>query len=353
MTISQLHFCNPKNLEAASSAVLPDDVPGYIGDLILKNSKSLVWSTHVGGHILCAWQTLQQTIKVTIDVGPALLEVDPDAQPNDCIITAVCSALDTVWCGMITGHILVFSEEQDFLLHFQPYQNDVRFLLPITSIGPCLSEECMVVSGGKKYIKNEYLEDVSDEVFESATAKKQKEVSPLESGTVIVWEALRACHMHQVRILGRADTWASHDNVRRCQQVCEESKSSWGQAAVQLPSEVSCSSKGGETAHSSPHSVASSSSSISQGIQDDPGNDSTSAIEDSISVILPDGKQLVVACQKPVLLEKLQEAVCTQAGISGSVSLFLRSEGGTVELSNQDQLAQYLALKDRPHIYTN
>ena len=72
----------------------------------------------MGGHILCAWQTLQQTIQFTIDVGPAMLKVEPATQPNDCIITAVCSALDTVWCGMVTGHILVFSEEQDFLLHF-------------------------------------------------------------------------------------------------------------------------------------------------------------------------------------------------------------------------------------------
>ena len=114
----QVLFCNPKSLETTSSKALPDDIPGYVGHLTLSNNKSLVWSAHLGGHILCAWQTLQQTIKFTIDVGPALLKVEPDAQPNDCVITAVCSALDTVWCGMITGHILVFSEEQDFLLHF-------------------------------------------------------------------------------------------------------------------------------------------------------------------------------------------------------------------------------------------
>ena len=346
----QLLFCNPKNLEAVSSTALPDDMSEYVGHLTLSSSKSLVWSAHMGGHILCAWQTLQETIKFTIDVGPALLKVEPEAEPNDCIITAVCSALDTVWCGMITGHILVFSEEQDFLLHFRPYQEYVRFLLPIASIGPCLSEECMVVSGGKKYLKNEYLEDVSDNARELDPAKGLKEDSFPEFSTVIVWEALRACHMHQVRILGRGDTWASYDNVRRCEQEWEESKSSWGQVVVQLLTEVSCSSEDGETTHSL-HNVASSSSSTS-GVQADPGCDSTSPTEDMISVILPDGKKLVVACQKPVLLQKLQEGVCAQASISGSVSLFLRNEGGTVELSNQDQLAQYMALKDRPHIYT-
>ena len=75
--------------------------------------------------------------------------------------------------------------------------------------------------------------------------------------------------------------------------------------------------------------------------------------QDRISVILPDGKKLLVVCQKPVLLKKLQEGVCTQAGISSSVSLFLKREGGTVELSNQDQLDWYLELNDRPHIYAN
>ena len=92
----QVLFCNPKNLETTSSKALPDNIPGYVGHLTLSNNKSLVWSAHFGGCILCAWETLQQTIKFTIDVGPVLLKVEPDAQPNDCVITAVCSALDTV-----------------------------------------------------------------------------------------------------------------------------------------------------------------------------------------------------------------------------------------------------------------
>ena len=41
---------------------------------------------------------------------------------------------------------------------------------------------------------------------------------------VCLWEALRACHMHQVRILDKTDTWASHDNVWRCEQEWKESK---------------------------------------------------------------------------------------------------------------------------------
>ena len=345
----QVFFCNTKTLETTSSKALPDGIPGYVGHLTLSNSKSLVWSAHVGGHVLCAWQTLQQTIKFTIDVGPALMKVEPDAQPNDCVITAVCSALDTVWCGMITGHILVFSEEQDFLLHFRPYLQYVRFLLPIASIGPCLSEECMVVSGGKEYIKNEYLEEVSDDPRESDAVKRHKEHSTLESGTAIVWEALRACHMHQVRILGRGDTWASHGNVWRCEEEWEESKGGWGQGVLQLLSEVSCFSKGAEAADSSCNITSSGTPDIQTA---DPGCDSMSVTEDRISVILPDGNKLLVVCQKPVLLKKLQEGVCTQAGISSSVSLFVKREGDTVELSGQDQLDQYLALKDRPHIYT-
>ena len=94
------------------------------------------------------------------------------------------------------------------------------------------------MSGGKRYIKNEYLEDVSDDVFESDAAKKQKDNSPVGSGTVVVWEALRACYMHQVRILAKGDTWASHDNVQKCEQEWEESKKKMGQSLGNL----SCSS---------------------------------------------------------------------------------------------------------------
>ena len=86
-------------------------------------------------------------------------------------------------------------------------------------------------------------------------------------------------------------------------------------------------------------------------MQDTPGYDSTT--EDKIAVILPNGKKLLVVCQKPVLLKKHKEGVCTQPNISGSMSLFLRREDSTVELSNQDQFDQYLALQDRPYIYTN
>ena len=336
-----LLFCDPKNLKTTSSTVLPDDIPGYVGHLTLSNSKSLVWSAQMGGHILCAWQTLQQTIKFTIDVGPAMLKVEPDTQPNDCIITAMCSALDTVWCGMVTGHILVFSEKQDFLLHFQPYQERIRFLLPITSTGPCLSEECMVVSGGKKYIKNEYLEDISDDVFESDAAKKQKDNSPVGSGTVVVWEALRACYMHQVRILGEGDTWASYDNVQRCEQEWEECKRG-AQSSNGVPT-----SKEGQKEHSK----GSKGTVPSEDMQPRKCMRMESHAQDRIPVILPDGKKLLVVCQKPVLLKRLQEGVCTQGNITDRVSLFWRNEGGQVKLSNQDQLAKYIALRDRPHIY--
>ena len=227
----QLLFCNTKTLQAKSSATLPDDIPGSIGHLCLgtpsfhtsRGDKSLVWSAHMGGHILCAWQTLQQTIKFTIDVGPALLKVEPEAQPNDCVITAVCSPVDTVWCGMITGHILVFSEEQEFLLHFRPYQHNVRFLCVVPSTGPC-NRECMVLSGGKKYLKNSYLEDVSDDVNAPDSPSVAEEVKESTAGTVILWEAIQACHMHQVRMLCKGDPWTSHEMIDKYQMEWEESR---------------------------------------------------------------------------------------------------------------------------------
>ena len=71
--------------------------------------------------------------------------------------------------------------------------------------------------------------------------------------------------------------------------------------------------KGEEATHSS-HKVTSRSSSILEDMQDSPGYDSTT--EDKIAVILPNGKKLLVVCQKPVLLKKLKESVCTKPDIS-------------------------------------
>ena len=152
--------------------------------------------------------------------------------------------------------------------------------------------------------------------------------------------------MHQVRILGRADTWASHGNVQRCEQEWEEIKSSCRETTnspscfsndrdtthssynitfsrmedvIQTDPQLMsasrdnkifsrdpCSNKGEEATHSS-DKVTSSSSSILEDMQDSPGYDSTT--EDKIAVILPNGKKLLVACQKPVLPKKLKE-VC-------------------------------------------
>ena len=147
--------------------------------------------------------------------------------------------------------------------------------------------------------------------------------------------------MHQVRILGRGDTWASHGNVQRCEEEWKES-----QRGAQLHSGVSASKEGRME-----HSTRSERIVPSDDLRPRRRVRTQSHAQDKISVIIPDAKKLLVVCQKPVLLNKLQEAVCTQAGISGSVSLFLKREGSTVELSNQDQLRQYLELKERPHIY--
>ena len=147
--------------------------------------------------------------------------------------------------------------------------------------------------------------------------------------------------MHQVRILGRGDTWASHDNVRMCEQELEESR-----RRAQSHSGVSASKE-----ERTEHSTRSEGLIPSDDLQPRRRVRTQSHAQDRISVILSNGKKLLVVCEKPVLLKKLQEGVCTQAGISGSVSLFVKREGSTVELSKQDQLRQYLELKDRPHIY--
>ena len=82
----------------------------------------------------------------------------------------------------------------------------------------------MVLSGGKRYLKNCYLEGVSDDANAPDIPATPEEVMESTAGTVILWEALQACHMHQVRMLSKGDAWTSHEMINKYQKEWEESQ---------------------------------------------------------------------------------------------------------------------------------
>ena len=337
---NQMLFCNLNTLEKMRSSSLPTDVPGYVGQLSVNDSKSLVWSAHLGGRMMCAWDIQHQSVKFSIGVRKVLSLIAPESTPNVQVITAMCCALDTIWCGMGTGHIVIFSSQGDLLLHFHPYHDYVRFLVPITSAGPCNSEECMILSGGKKYARNVYLEDVSDDPMQPDVpedrTKEPRLVKPnvKESGTIVLWEALRSCYLRQMKILSSGDTWQSYDLVR-------DHKRRWEESETVSLSAGDCANLVKETKFKEQEDLQPKKRLRTQ----------TFALE-SIAVRLPSGDVEQVKCPKPVLLKKLL-AIIRSEGIVGEEKTvlflsYLGADNSVVNVANQNDMDQFIAIKNRP-----
>ena len=100
--------------------------------------------------ILSAWDAHNKFHMYDVDTGKRLKKISPDTKDNDLLITAMTPALDTVWVGMASGHIMVFHKDE-VLSWFHPYEGYVRFLTCIPSAGPCEMEKAIVASGSKGF----------------------------------------------------------------------------------------------------------------------------------------------------------------------------------------------------------
>ena len=112
-------------------------------------------------------------------------------------------ALDTVWVGMASGHILVFHKEQLLSLVYL-FEDYVHFLTCIPSSGPCGTEKCMVASGGKN-IKPQ---------IPLCTSKHKKDRS---TSRVVICEAYDAKTMKQIMLIEERSPGylENYDTVRR------------------------------------------------------------------------------------------------------------------------------------------
>ena len=117
------------------------------------------------------------------------------------LISAMTPALDTIWVGMESGLIMVFSLEKPRLLtYFQPYKSYIRFLYCIKGPGVCGSEEYIVLCGGKHYHQAE---------VDGSPNKQHTRKKDTDPGTVTVWEVVSASRLTQMCQLTAADTWVN------------------------------------------------------------------------------------------------------------------------------------------------
>ena len=130
---------------------------------------------------------------------------------SDYDIIVLTPALDTVFVGMATGHIMVF-HEQLVMMITRPYTEYVRFLCPILSEGPCQTEKCMVLSGAKGFTSPlpEY-----DVVL--STADSEEEKGHQSAGVLVMFEAYPGPMIKQMKCLedDEGSYLASHTNLAR------------------------------------------------------------------------------------------------------------------------------------------
>ena len=205
-----IYFLNFDKLALEGSIHREKEREAYIGQLSFDSNSNIIWSAHLGGWILSGWDAYNKCHVYDVDTAKHLKRISPDTKDLDLLITAMTPALDTVWVGMASGHIMVFHEDE-LLAWFHPYSDYVRFLTCIPSSGPCEMENAIVASGGKGF------QPLVEGFDQSTTEKNEAPFTNDQSGTVIMWEAYWAKTMRQVKLLeeNSPSFLETHNSVRR------------------------------------------------------------------------------------------------------------------------------------------
>ena len=174
-----------------------DESEDFIGELSLSDDGNTVWSAHIGGTMVSAWHAHERHLLFDVRISHYAPQISSEIKKPDFIITAMTPALDTLWIGTGSGHILVF-HDQELLTWYEPYRRHVCFLTCVASAGPCGLEKCIVASGGRNPKPVELIDPVNPD-----TTKKDEErrMSVHTTGTLIMWEAYEAKTVRQVRMI--------------------------------------------------------------------------------------------------------------------------------------------------------
>lgn len=195
-----LFFLNLETLTLEHSSKRNKKMDAFVGHLALSSQEKndIAWSAHLGGTTLSAWDTQNEEHLYDIDVREVLMKQIGigDKSEYDAIMTCMTPALDVVWVGMATGHILLF-HEQELIMHFHPYTQYLRFLITVPCEGPCQKEKCMVVSGAKGF--QSPLEGYPLDDFPQTEEDKSQSLD--NSGVMILWEAYSGATLRQMKII--------------------------------------------------------------------------------------------------------------------------------------------------------
>ena len=170
-----------------------------VGQLKPTHDEKTMVSVVFGGSHISLWNIAKSSHICDINVMEftRILKLD-----SVTLISAMTPALDTIWVGMESGLIMVFSLENPRLLtFFQPYNSYIRFLYCVKGPGVCGSEEYIILCGGKHFHQE------SDGSNKQQTRKKDA----VDPGTVTVWEVVSASRLTQMCQLSSGHAWTNQD----------------------------------------------------------------------------------------------------------------------------------------------
>ena len=153
----------------------------------------IVWAAHSNGHSISAWNPLERTCICNFNSHVLL-----DRQLDRCKSRISCAsvAMDTLWVGLISGHIIVVSATfpQNLLIIMEPYHQSVQFLVPLYG----MHNNMTMLSIGNGY-------------------KGHDQTNVKHQVDVIVWEVVTAKYMHQINSLSSGNAWL---NDAALSEVC-------------------------------------------------------------------------------------------------------------------------------------
>ena len=383
-----IYFLNSDHLGLEGSFHRQQDA--FIGQLSLSRDGTVVWSAHLGGVTLSAWDTLQKIHRFDINIAKCLRGVTEMESEQDFVITAMTPALDTVWVGTASGHMLVFHEEQ-LLTWYHPYYEYIRFLSCVNCSGPCEKEECIVVSGAKGFkAPVPGLEGM--EGYDKVDDKGQ----PVDkAGVLMVWEAYDAKTTCQIKLAeeNAPDFFENHNNVRQMitlgefkdgthlvTKTKEESAVSQSVEASGYDTSISesiptASSVKTETGtYAWPDSLRDNSIMFTQQqltttglpqaespppIEEEfiparPRARTATILEEGFDIKLGEHISVRVSCSKPAKLKVLLSELQVNAGLPQekcNVEYRQSDSGECVKIKTQNQLENYLKLENRPQLF--
>ena len=157
-----------------------------VGNFLLSPDKEVVWTVHINGHSISAWSAQRRKLICPFSSHKLL---DEKIDPQKSRITSASIVLDTLWVGLVSGHILTVNATlpQRALIIMKPYDQMVQALVPLYGKD---NNNTMIVSVGKDYV-----------LEKQSRGKKHKSLD------VVLWEAVGAKRMFQIKHLSTGNAW--------------------------------------------------------------------------------------------------------------------------------------------------